>query len=101
MAFETIHGSVSKVHDDLVYEEIVQGRNHTLRIEIRSNSFPFQCHAKIERWNGERWEQMLRWSDQQMHTKPSLSYNKHASQADFEEDRNELLNLALKILRVR
>lgn len=72
---------------------------HPLRIDIVTDSYKFQGHARIERWDGVQWRELHRITPEAMqsHVRERPSADKDARMA-FAHDRYELLTVGLCIL---
>ena len=75
---------------------------HKLRLRIRSDAHKFQCSAKIERHDGNRWQELAHIEPAAMATEAGLVYCKDWSplqmRAAFDADRESLLDQATLVL---
>ena len=106
---ESIDVKVSKGRQDLRYLEILKMGGKKFRISIRSDSYDFQCHAKISIWNSDKDEWNLVYSIpySEMKTESKLYYickskkidlKSYSAKSKFKEDREELIRLADEIV---
>lgn len=107
VSIKTLNREVSAQRSDLTYTELLELAGlHKLRIRIRSNFYMFQCHAIVERWNGEAWHEVYQIDPGAMQTPAGLStLHTHPSQgvrADqtpaFQPDRETLISAASSVL---
>jgi hypothetical protein len=90
---------------ELSHPDVAHHSAHKLRIEIESNSYDFQCHAWIQRWDGSQWHELEHIHHGNMGT-PAKLYYKCGKERDvaptmreyFESDRDELIEAATAIL---
>jgi len=105
----TISKQCSKVRDDVIYQEVVRLDKNDLvtkprvKVSIKSNSYSFQSHARISRWDGSEWQLVHNLLPNEMKTPHgldtmSLRLEQKAMEAKFTADRNELLRVAKEIL---
>ena len=98
----TLTTELAEGQQDVNYTQLLQlGKVHKLRLQIRSNAYKFQCSAKVERWDGNRWQQVARIDPMAMATPEKLCYHR-GSRGEllkaFEHDRETLLDQAQMIL---
>lgn len=98
----TLTSELAEGQQDVNYTQLIElGKVHKLRLAIRSNAYKFQCSAKVERWDGNRWQQVARIDPMAMETPEGLCYGRRSRgellQA-FEADRETLLDQAQLIL---
>jgi hypothetical protein len=72
------------------------GAEHKLKVSILSDSYDFQCHARVSRWDGSQWQ--LVHQIRNMATRDKLAYCQSYSEKDFTKDRDELLRVAGELL---
>jgi hypothetical protein len=57
--YEVVSEKLYNMNQSWNYKLIVvvgRGKNkHKLRVDIRNNAYDFQSHAKISRWDGDKW----------------------------------------------
>lgn len=86
------------------FDGVPVGGIHKLRIEICSDSYAFQCYARIERWDGSQWQEVEHVHHGNMETPNSLAYaargpeGEEAQWQKFEHDRDTLLEAAAEVL---
>jgi hypothetical protein len=80
------------------YQQVLQAGTSTLRVDIVSDSYKFQCSARVSRWDGVQWHVVHFLHHDTMKTREGLVYIQGASERDFAADRAELLRVALAIL---
>lgn len=73
---------------------------HTLQIEIRSDSYQNQCYARVKRWDGEKWQLVHFIPNADMKTPKGLAYMDGGFERQFVSDRQDLINVASAILGV-
>jgi hypothetical protein len=103
--------SIAKNRQSIDYKEILSFNERKLRVSMKSDSYDFQCYARIDLWNGEKWhevehipygemrtpEKLIHLSDNQpsgLSPQQLLSNNREF----FSNDRQTLLNAAKEIL---
>jgi hypothetical protein len=101
----TLHREIGYGQQDVDYTEIVTLDAHKLRIRIRSNSYRFQCFARIELWSGVKWEPLGDVHYSRMGTPDSLAYYPEATKraipfSMFERDRMALIAQARVVLDI-
>lgn len=80
------------------FTQIVATANGRFRVRIRRNAHDFQSYAIVERWDGERWNEVA--------TRPitacacaTVSYvHKTVDRALFAADASDLLQVALQVV---
>lgn len=116
---KSIITTISKGRQSLDYKEVLSfkrtrnkiAQEHRLQVRIKSDSYDFQSHAVIERWNGDEWKQVHSIHYAQMQTIPKLihvgcnqpsnlsqSVIKNNNMRHFQKDRDELVRIAKEIL---
>jgi len=93
MATKTISKSVFNADQSWFYNEILSLEGKKLRIEVRRNAYEMQSHAKVELWGGTEWNQLYWLPGCQVKMKRSY-VEKGITEADFADDRKELLRVA-------
>jgi hypothetical protein len=93
--------SVSKGDQDVNYQliEVVDGQK--LKFDLRSNSYKFQCYARVYVWNvaAQDWHLVHHIFPLQMQTADKLCYGQGVrTPADFAKDVTELRRVAVAIL---
>ena len=93
---------VNKGRQDVTYKELIEVKPHTaihkLRISIKSDSYNFQSHAYIDRWNDAEWKRVESIHYSNMQTPHGLVYQQYVGNSMFKADRDALLAKALKII---
>ncbi len=98
---KTIDTQLSKGQQDYIYTEILSWNSHKLRVSIKSDSYEFQSHAKIARWDGDKWHNVYSIPYSQMSTKHGVYYQDHVRKItvdDFQDDRDKLIIMAKEIV---
>lgn len=80
------------------YETLWKVADHKLRVTVYSDSYVDQSYARIERWDGARWQEVADLASHERKTETKLYYNQSVSAALFTADEKELLRRALLIL---
>ena len=85
-------------------EHLKDANGTKLRVDIYSDAYPAQCHARIDRWDGTQWQSLayrpapIGCCKGGIKTKAGLSYLPNAMTRDFtkdfDEDREWLLDVA-------
>jgi len=94
-----------KGQQDICYKALLRmtlgGTAHSLRVEIRYDSYQDQSWGKIERWNGSEWKEVFTLSGRQLRGyDKGLCYRRQApSLADFALDLATLEARAEEVLR--
>lgn len=102
MMDKTITKTLTAGRDDAKYLHILEISGHRLKVDIRSNSYDFQCHARVSRWNDSKWELVHSIPYGAMKTPSGLVYGRNpATDADYTADLTELLRVATAILGVQ
>jgi hypothetical protein len=97
--FKCVSSDFAKGQQDVELLELYSQGRTRLRVRIRSNAYKAQCHAVIERWDGDEWQEVWRLNPMMMETKEGLCYAVHASTKDFTADTYTLLLQASRVLR--
>jgi len=100
---DTIMQSVNTDRDNAVYSEVLNPliacKRHRLKVDIRSNSYDFQSHARVKRWDGEQWQLVHSLHHKEMKTRHGMNSDFNpAGSNEFAEDRNELIRVAKAII---
>ena len=104
-----ISQQVSKGSQDVNYEEIFNIGDNALKINIKSDSYDFQCHAKVSWLNRKehKWEVLHNIHHGRMKTQTSLCYHPEAQDmegnkqyfiSEFWQDREELVKIAKQLI---
>ena len=99
---KTIDKRICHGGQDVDYVEVLQAGDHKLRVKIRSDAYAFQSYARVERWDGEKWQFLHGLGSSNMRT-PTGLYTVHRAvdghlETKFRKDRDELVRLAEAIL---
>jgi hypothetical protein len=82
------------------FTEVSQYGPHRLRVRIDRDSYDFQSSAKIEKWDGTKWQEVASRHYSQMKTPERLCYRPEPpTLADFKDDRDYLLKVGREIVR--
>ena len=104
-----ISQEVGKGRQDLNYQEVFKIGDNSLKINIKSDSYDFQCHAKVS-WldrNEHKWNVIHNIHYSNMETRDSLCYmpqardvqgNKRNLIAEFRADRDKLVSMAQELI---
>lgn len=107
--FKVISVECVKGSQDVIYHEVLEGSTTdvpakpvALRIFIRSDTYKLQGSARLERWDGTQWHEVHHIEPRVMRTDNNLCYRAGpVSGEDFREDREILLMVSDRILRLR
>jgi hypothetical protein len=91
-----VHKGSQSVTLTEVISVLVNGKKHKLRITIKSDAYRQQCYARVKRWTGSTWNEVHHILD--MKTPEGLKHQRDVGEADFKDDRNELLRVAERVL---
>lgn len=69
-----------------------------LRIDIKSDAYRAQCHATVDRWDGNQWQLVWSVKPEAMATREGLYVARNVTAAEFSADRANLLKHAAVIL---
>ncbi len=97
----TLDKKISMGRQSVSYQELLDYNGKRICIKIKSDSFEFQCYAKVEVYSmyTDSWNLLYSVPYSNMRTPNSLVYKKNVSlDNSFEEDRIELLKLAIQVL---
>jgi len=97
---QTITSEIGNGGQDVVFTEILALDDGTkLRVSIRSDSYAFQSYARVDRWDGAKWQRVHSIHYSQMATPPKLHYKRGERTAkEFRADRERLLDVAAAVL---
>jgi hypothetical protein len=106
MTSTVLSTTLHRGHQAIVYTRLLDTttkdkKKHKLKIDIESDTYLFQSHARIHRWNGEEWKQITHIPFSLMKTKNGLIHmpaSRPVIGEDFMEDVKELHRLAGLIL---
>lgn len=104
-----ISQEVSKGSQSVHYEEIFNIGDNALKVEIKSDSYGFQCRAKVSWLNRQEheWNVLHNIHHGRMKTRDSLSScrqaydmegNKNYFISEFWQDREELVKIAKQLI---
>ncbi len=80
------------------YQRIVRVKGHVLKIDIQRDAYDHQSHARVERWDGSKWQFVYAEPITACYCR-TVSYTaQDISAAHFEKDDEALLLNALQIL---
>jgi len=92
---------VSKNQQDVNYRECISHGGIMFLVDIRSNAHIFEGHAKIEKWDGHKWELVFAIPTGDMDTPAGLCLMRKTPfrhpLPEFVEDRNRLVRAAYVI----
>jgi len=99
---KTISQDIGISAQSAVFTKVIACKGHKLRIRIESDSYAFQCSARIERWDGNAWREVHSLHHSNMATETGLAYKaRHLKGKDpawFADDTATLINVAIDIL---
>jgi hypothetical protein len=101
MKSRVIDTTIGKGRQDIVYRELVMLTDKKVRIDIKSDSYDFQSHARVSVWNAaeDKWNQIDSLHYSAMQTPQGLCYRDGWNDAaHFKKDRDRLLTMAKLIL---
>lgn len=91
---------ISKDDQNVILTELYRTTElHRLRVRIRSNSYKFQCFAIVEKWDGDKWQEVWHIEPSSMETREGLCYRQHSTK-DFTADVYTLLTHVSMVLRM-
>lgn len=99
---EVISEDVSKGRQDVVKTWVLAVGTQKIRIQIKSDSYDFQSHARAEIWDDQKkgWNFVHSIHFGNMATKDKLFYSPAwQSPANFKADYEELLRVTLKVIQ--
>lgn len=102
--FKTLNKAIGIGEQDVIYKEtadlICNGKTvEKVRIEIRSDSYDKQCHARVSVFDGKKWNQVDSIHYSNMKTVSKLAYKPNPpKESDFKADREALVALAMDVL---
>ena len=96
----TLNKIISEGGQSVSYQELLDYSGKRICIKIKSDSIRPQCYAKVEVYSTytDNWNLLYSITYSNMKTPDSLIYKKNFSFNMFEEDRAELLKLAVQVL---
>jgi hypothetical protein len=96
-----ISKKVCKGQQDVVYTEIIKTHGTSIRIDIRSDAYAFQSHARCHVFSDEskKWNLLVETHYAGMRT-PHKLYVAPFSEASFKADRIELVAQASELLGI-
>jgi len=98
---KVIDTQIAKGRQSVDFTQVEEKGEHRLRISIKSDSYAFQCYARISRWNGTKWEQVHSIHHNLMTTQSGLTYKPNGTNHDnFVADARQLRKVAHKIVGV-
>lgn len=97
---DILKSEVGRARSNVDYTEVMKWNEHKLRVRIRRNSYDFQSHALIERWNGEEWKGVDSIHFSKMQTPEYLNErdSDEVLKAHFSKDTSKLISLAMEVL---
>lgn len=104
-AIQVIETVISIGSQSIEYKEIIKYKGFKLRICIKSDSYDFQCFARIGLLKDLKWEVLEYIPHSEMQTESQLKYRpayrgegyKNAA-SEFLKDRNKLIETAISLL---
>jgi hypothetical protein len=98
-AIRTIAQDVTIGRQSASYVETCRYGDHRLRVDIRSDAYDVQSHAKISRWDDTRWQSVYFISYDNMLTSPNLCHqDTPVTISQFATDRDKLIDVAIQIV---
>ena len=102
ITMKELHWEITRHSQNVVYTSLVLLGQGRYKVRIVSNAYSDQSYAKIERWDGERWNLVhcIDGFDQNgLKTIPALyvhyDRDKTTAFSNFKADRERLVNFAL------
>lgn len=80
------------------FQRVFKLQAHRLRIDIRHNAYDFQSHARIERWDGTRWQVIHSIPGQALKLYSYVNREPPKVAEVFEKDAQEMLRVAREVL---
>lgn len=87
---------ISKGRQSVTYTEIMHYGDHRLRLVIKRDFYDFQSFARVQRWNGTKWEFVDNIAYANMKSQASTYAN--VTNDNFKADRDELLRRTKLVL---
>ena len=100
---KTLSKNISSGSQELIYKEILEHNGQKLRVFIESDSYLSQCRAKVDLWDGKKWNNIDYIHYGNMKTEAKLYYeNIHRLVSDsvFKQDRDTLLKSAVDLINI-
>ena len=97
---KTLNKEVGQGRQSAIYKETLDHEGDKVRIEIKSDSYRFQCYARVSIFDGSKWNQIDSIHHSRMKTEDGLVYRPNVlpNEKDFKADRDRLVSLAKDIL---
>lgn len=97
---KTLSKEIGRGRQSVTYRETFEHNGKKVRIEIKSDSYDFQCYARVSVFHDFQWNKIDSIHHSRMQTPPKLIYRQYdlANEADFKADRNRLVKLAKDVL---
>ena len=80
------------------YELIGEIKERKIRISIKRDSVGYQSHARIELWDGDKWNWMASIHHTQMDCMIHHAYDPNPTKSMFRKDSQKLIDIANKII---
>jgi hypothetical protein len=98
---KVISTTVSYSQQDVNFIQYLDIGGHKVRIDIRSNAYKFQSHAKLEVLNKKemKWNVVVSRPSGDMQTQEGLYVRKGCDAGLFEFDRKWLLNVFVELIK--
>lgn len=91
---------VSKNLQDVHFEQILQLGEYKVRLQICSNAYQFQSHARAQVWQKDKlaWSQLVHIQPEAMKTPATLYAHSNVHLGVFAKDADELVRKATLVL---
>ena len=79
--------------------EVFEYKGRKFKVDIKSDGFDFQSHARIKLWDGDKWNLVDSIHFSNMKTPHQLRFHpQRATASDFSDDIKSLHNVAMRIV---
>ncbi len=101
---DVLHTQMEKRNHSAAFQRLLRltfddSEEHKLKVSILSDNVNAVSRAHLHRWDGSRWQEVVRIPAGNIRTSISLCYKPGpVVEADFQEDLAELLHAAILIL---
>ena len=94
----SVEEEILKGQQSVIFKELLTYGDHTLQISIKSDAYDFQSYAKLERWDGNKWQLVCSRHHSIMNTPFKLYVSQLVTKRVFLLDRRSLINSMKLIL---
>ena len=93
----TISESFTKRRQSLVYARTLNANGAKFRISVKRDSYDFQSHGKIDRWDGDKWHRVHAVPYPDLACLEVSPYDRSPDRTPFEEDAAALYRVAMAV----